>query len=340
MATQVDTSYRLLAAKHLRKQAKQLAGQLDGVRRAEDIEYIHRARVASRRLRAGMRMFADCFDAELLKKWRKQIRRVTTGLGDARDKDVQIEFLCGVLDGLREKACYPGIARLMVKLERRRERLQTKVVAAVDRLQAAGVLCEMPQLMKRILAEAKMQGVVVRSDCSLARTGQHILDRLEAMLPYQESLADAEAQQQHHAMRIATKQFRYTLEISKPVYGASLDDSIAAVRKLQTFLGTVHDCDVWAGNLDAFAAEEEKRIRKHFGHAGPFARLNVGIEHLRQDRRRRRGEVFRELVTYWEELKRNRQWEEMAHIVRHGEAESVEPEAETAASDGLITPLE
>lgn len=319
METQVDASYRLLAAKHLRKQAKQLAGQLDGVRRAEDIEFIHRARVASRRLRAGMQMFADCFDADLLKKWRKQIRRVTTGLGDARDKDVQIEFLCGVLDRLQEKACYPGIARLMVKLERERERLQATVAASVDRLQAGGVLCEMSAIMKRLLAEAKMQGVVVRSDCSVAKTGQHILDRLEAMLSYQESLVDSEAQQQHHAMRIAAKQLRYTLEISRPVHGASLNDSIAAVRDLQTLLGNVHDCDVWMGNLDAFAVKEERRIRKHFGHAGPFARLNVGIEHLRQDRRRRRGEVFRELAAYWEELKRNRQWERTVHLVRRGE---------------------
>jgi len=316
MATQVDTSYRLLAAKHLRKQAKLLAGQLDGVRRAEDIECIHRARVASRRLRAGMPMFAECFDADLLKKWRKQIQRVTTGLGDARDKDVQIEFLCGVLDGLREKACYPGIARLMVRLERERERLQAKVTAAVERLQAGGVLREMSAVMKRILAEAKMQGVEVRSDYSLAETGQHILDRLEAMLPYQESLADPEAQQQHHAMRIAAKRLRYTLEISKPVYGVALDDSITAIKNLQSLLGDVHDCDVWAGNLDAFAAEEEKRIRKHFGHAGPFARLNVGIEHLRQERRRRRDEVFGELVAYWEELKRNRQWERLTDTAK------------------------
>ena len=93
----VDDSWRLLAAWYLRRQVKQLAGQLDGVRRGEDIEFVHRARVASRRLRAALKVFADCFPAGSfktrrketcgpgnLKRWRKAIRRLTKGLGDAR----------------------------------------------------------------------------------------------------------------------------------------------------------------------------------------------------------------------------------------------------------------
>ena len=90
-----DSSYRFLAAGHIRRQAKQLAEQLDGVRAAEDIECIHRARVASRRLRSALKMFSDCFRGKMVKRWRKQIRRITRELGDARDKDVQIDFLCG-----------------------------------------------------------------------------------------------------------------------------------------------------------------------------------------------------------------------------------------------------
>ena len=57
----MDSGYRLLAAKYIRRQAKQLAEQFDGVRAAEDIEFVHRARVATRRLRAALRMFDDCF---------------------------------------------------------------------------------------------------------------------------------------------------------------------------------------------------------------------------------------------------------------------------------------
>ncbi len=80
-----DQSYRLLAARYLHNQAKRLAEQIDGARRADDPECIHQARVASRRLRAGMRMFSNCFDPKQLKGWRKQIRRV---LSEAKAQEV------------------------------------------------------------------------------------------------------------------------------------------------------------------------------------------------------------------------------------------------------------
>ncbi len=49
MSKSLDPSYRFLAAHYIRRQAKLLAEQLDGVRTGEDIEFVHRARVASRR---------------------------------------------------------------------------------------------------------------------------------------------------------------------------------------------------------------------------------------------------------------------------------------------------
>ena len=38
----MDAGYRALAAKYIRRQAKQLVEQLDGLRTAEDIEFVHR----------------------------------------------------------------------------------------------------------------------------------------------------------------------------------------------------------------------------------------------------------------------------------------------------------
>ena len=131
MTKSSDASYRFLAAGHIRRQAKQLAEQLDGVRTAEDIECIHRARVASRRLRSALKMFSDCFRGKTVRRWRKQIRRITRELGDARDKDVQIDFLCGTLAADTDKRCFPGIARLLAKLEQEREAVQPKVNKAV-----------------------------------------------------------------------------------------------------------------------------------------------------------------------------------------------------------------
>ena len=70
-----DPSYRILAARSLRKQVKQLAEHLGDVRLGEDIESIHHARVASRRLRAALGMFCACWKRKQVKAWKKQIRR-------------------------------------------------------------------------------------------------------------------------------------------------------------------------------------------------------------------------------------------------------------------------
>jgi CHAD domain-containing protein len=316
MSKTVDRTYQFLAAQYIRRQAKQLAEQLEGVRSAEDVEFIHRARVASRRLRSALKMFCDCFSAKKIGRWRKQIRRITEGLGDARDKDVQIEFLCGVLSAVTDKTCFPGISRLLVQLEHERERLQPTVVKAADRLAASKALEEMQAATKGLVAEAKGLEPGDYSEFARAQISRHILCRLEAMLPYEDSLQDPEDRQRHHAMRIAAKRLRYTVEIAKPVYVPALDEFITAVKKVQTLLGDVHDCDVWLEHLDAYAASERRRVVALFGHAGRFARLEAGINYLRQERRGRRQQVFRELVDYWRQLQGQGFWEKLARLVQ------------------------
>ncbi|MGO8691559.1 MAG: CHAD domain-containing protein [Thermoguttaceae bacterium] len=326
MAKQLDRSYPFLAAQYVRRQVKQLVEQFDGVRAAEDIEFIHRARVASRRLRAALKMFSDCFDAKALKRWQKQIRRITEGLGDARDKDVQIEFLCSVLSVASDKSCFPGIARLLVQLEHERDLLQPIVVKAADRLAASKVLDEMQAVTKGVLAEskavdgkvsdAKGQDASVYGEFARAETRQHILRRLEEMLPYEDSLQNPSDCQRHHAMRIAAKRLRYTVEIARPVYGAALDEIITAVKRVQTLLGDIHDCDVWVEHLAMYAAAERRQAIAYFGHAGRFARLEPGIEYLRQERRGHRQQIFQQLVDYWQQLRGQGFWDNLVRLVQ------------------------
>ena len=44
-----------------------------------------------------------------------------------------------------------------------------------------------------------------------------------------------------HRLRIASKKFRYTLELFRPVYPAGLDARLNELKKLQDFLGDVND---------------------------------------------------------------------------------------------------
>ena len=317
MLNDMNSGCRPIAAKYIRRQAKQLAAQLEGVRAADDIEFVHRARVAARRLRAAFEMFGDCFPRKRIRRWRKAIRRTAAKLGNARDRDVQVEMLCGVLATLAAKECFPGISRILVQLERDRERLQSKVVKAVDRFEALDVLPEMQRATRRILRKSAKK-LKKRSDpVTCHQAGKHILTQLDDLLCHQESLGNPDDHEQHHAMRIATKRLRYTLEIARPVYPGRLNEAIGAIKRVQSLLGAVHDCDVWIEDLDAFASAERMRITSLFGHPGRLARLQSGIDYLRRDRCRHREEAFGELVAFWAELARRRFWEELVDIALH-----------------------
>ncbi len=330
----MDTGYQLLAAQYIRRQAKQLAQQLDGLRAAEDIEFVHRARVATRRLRAALRMFDGCYSLKQIKRWQKAIRRVTSALGDARDRDVQNELLCGTLSTLDTKECFPGVARVLVQLERDRERLQRKVVKAVNRLEADGVLRAMRRAAKKRLSKSESTPQDVQTPEAVARTGRHVLRQLNELLEHQDSLANPDDRERHHAMRIAAKRLRYTLEISRPVYPGRLDAAVEAIKRVQTLLGDIHDCDVWLDDLEEFAETERKRIVAMFGHAGRFPRLLSGIAYLQSDRRSHRQTMFQELTAYWADLNRRWFWDDLRAVV----PADVEPAAAAEPSTPDETP--
>jgi CHAD domain-containing protein len=333
----MDGSFRLLAARYLRKQARRLIEQLKGVPEASDVEYVHQARVASRRLRAGFQVFCDCFGRKRLKRWRKHVRRLTQGLGPARDRDVQIEFVQGVLAQLDQKAYRPGVARLLLRLEQSREAIQPLVVKAAGRFQTSGTAEKMLAAAKKTRSQRKSRGLTLQSPFAFAQAQEHVCGRLNELIEYEDCLGDPEDHEQHHAMRIAAKRLRYTLEIFQPVYEGRLDEFTRAVKQLQTLLGDIHDCDVWVADLETFLEEERQRTVAYFGHDRSFARLKAGLEYLQQERRAHRRQVFEQLAQYWRELDQKCLWEELIQTLKsplERPKGSQRPTGAPAAEDG------
>jgi len=311
----VDESYQLLAARYVRKQSRILTEQLEGARKGEDVECVHQSRVASRRLRSALRMFRDCFPGKKVRKWRKQIRRVTSGLGDARDTDVQIEFVHQFLANETDPARRTGIDRLLLRLRQRRQSLQPKVVKALGRLAASGTLKDMRATTKAILSDLRDRQVTVQSPFVFLRAERLILRKLEKLLAYQDCLSDPTDKPRHHEMRIVTKRLRYTLEICRPVYDGPLDDAVMAAKQLQELLGDIHDCDAWVETLPAFLVAERARTLDFCGSAEPLEQVRIGIEHMQQERQRHRDETFLELTSLWQQLTDRGLWDGIVQTV-------------------------
>lgn len=61
----------------------------------DDVEPLHDMRVATRRLRAALEVFAPAFPAKRHRKALKRVKALADALGERRDRDVAIEFLAG-----------------------------------------------------------------------------------------------------------------------------------------------------------------------------------------------------------------------------------------------------
>ena len=73
--------------------ADELWEHLAGVLDTDDIERVHAARVATRRLRAVLEIFAACFPEAGHRAVLKDVKALADALGERRDPDVHLEAL-------------------------------------------------------------------------------------------------------------------------------------------------------------------------------------------------------------------------------------------------------
>ena len=308
-----ETNFQFLACSYVQKQTQRLLAHIDGTRKGDDIESIHQARVASRRIRTAIGAFKKAFPAKKVRRWNKHIRRLIQGLGAARDKDVQIEFVAGmVADRIAEKrADLPGLKRLLLRLRQEREAIQPRVIKTLDQLETTGIVSQMLAHTAKSLSRLQKTDTDTKSPLVLERGARDIQKTCHRMLRLQSCLDDAEAIEQHHRMRIVAKKLRYTIEIYKKAFDTRLNESHKVIRNIQTLLGDIHDCDVWCEFIQTFMHEERQRTVEYYGHARPFQRLRSGLEYLRNERINHRRETFDELAALWKDLQTGGFWEKL-----------------------------
>ena len=86
-----------------------------------------------------------------------------------------------------------------------------------------------------------------------------------------------------------------------PLYPDALEEPVRTARTIQTILGDMHDCDVWASDLPQFLEAERDRTLVYFGQAEPFAPLVPGILALQHNRQHYRAQRYQEFATFWDQ---------------------------------------
>jgi CHAD domain-containing protein len=313
----IDQSYQLLACKYLHVQLEKLRKELAGACVADDIECIHQSRVASRRMRAGLEFFDHCFPVKKTKKWLNQIEKVTKKLGLARDRDVQIEFIQEFLSNLdkEQKEYKRGLNRLLLRLQQSRQRFQPKVVKGIDSFNSGGVLADIHGEIEKVLFHFMDKDIPLRSRFLFEHSRKRVTEQFQELLSHQDSLTNPLDISSHHQMRISAKRLRYTLEICDLALGGELKDMIKAVKKIQTYLGDIHDCDIWEDYLGQFIIDEKQNMVEYLGHSRPFALFQKGLDYLNRDCVKRRDALFNEFVEYWNKISEDCLWDKMLSII-------------------------
>jgi len=313
----IDQSFQLLACQYLHAHVEKLQNELSGAKIAEDIECIHQSRVATRQLRAGLIFFDICFSARKMKKWLSQIRRVAKKLGTARDRDVQVQFIGEFLSNLnkRQRRYKPGINRLLLRLRQGREKIQPEVVKSVAAFNSSGVLADIHGEIEKVLFSFKGEQIPLQTQFVFQHTQERVTGQLRELCSHQGSLADPSDKDGHHRMRISAKRLRYTLEICDAAFEGELGPIITDVKKTQTYLGDIHDCDVWEDYLGRFIVEEKQRTVDYFGHSRPFVSIQRGLDYLNGRCVKRRDILLGEFVGYWNTISQEGSWDKLQSMI-------------------------
>lgn len=276
--------------------------QIEGVKNSKDFKYIHDMRVASRRLRAAIRVFSPCFAKKDIRRARKAVRRIARVLGLARDRDVQILFLKNLIGKTEKKDLRIGMEYLNRLLEQDREHIQRQVLKEISRLEKSMALED----LQKIIEEYSLWKGVEPEDVMpelLSRAERDIRARIDELRGYEEAIRDPSRTSDHHAMRIAAKRLRYTMEIYFTIFQGEFRYAIKKVRRLQNILGELHDTDVWIETLPRILERERAALSGIERDSVLEEIVLPGILYLMENCKNMRAEQYQGALGYWEELK-------------------------------------
>jgi inorganic triphosphatase YgiF len=119
------------AAATVAVRAEELFEQSENVLDMSDIERVHDMRVASRRLRAVMEIYAPCFPTHEFKPLLREVKDLADALGTRRDPDVLLDQLAK-LESVLPKTDAPGVEAFAAPVHDEQAQGNEILAAALD----------------------------------------------------------------------------------------------------------------------------------------------------------------------------------------------------------------
>ena len=219
-----------LIAKRLRTLEVTLAGAARG-----DREALHRARIASRRIREALPLLSAGLRGRRLER---KVRRITRALGPVRELDVALQILDDVeRSGELSRS---ALARLRQAVARERHALQAEMKRRIED-------CNLEKLRKRALCvvrKSAAHGSLRRDPEALARARARAARRAEQLQLAIEAASGIYLPDRLHEVRIAVKKLRYALELVRELSRSRARVHLKTLSTVQDTLGRMHDLEV------------------------------------------------------------------------------------------------
>jgi CHAD domain-containing protein/DNA-binding transcriptional ArsR family regulator len=242
------------AAKTLDFHFERMLAHEAGTRDGGDPEDLHDMRVATRRMRAALRIFDSHLDRQVTRPLVRGLRATGRTLGDVRDLDVFRLKMQAYLDALPE-ARRGELDPLIAVLDARRDEARQRMLEYLDGPRYERFVARMREFLETPHAGALP--AIVDDEARPQKVADvlpgALYDRLAAVWAYDGPLSQPDAPLvRYHRLRIAGKALRYTLEFFEEALGPGARPMIATTKRLQDHLGDLQDAVVACGVLRTF----------------------------------------------------------------------------------------
>ena len=221
------TAARVVLRFHLQRFREHAAAACAG-----DVEGVHRLRVATRRLRAALRLFSPMLPRTFLGRMRRDLSWLADAIGEVRDLDVlaqQVNARATRLTPESRRALGP----LALAMHDQRQARHAALVATLDSARCRRILERLDAF-----GTSRVTGTHPRLDMVAAELVRPLL---RAVLRGGRALTAESPPEALHRLRVRAKRLRYALETVRGLGGKSLQRTLRRLVRLQDILGGCQD---------------------------------------------------------------------------------------------------
>ena len=257
LRVRLDDRLDVAVQKILTYQVHRFQEQLPGIQRDIDTEFVHQARVATRRMRSALRLFRGAIPEGTATYLQGELKWLGRLLGGVRDLDV---FLLNLSRFKQQIEHFPAKKKQAFEnwIEKRRRAPLKALWRGLESPRYKQFDRRMMQFCQRPLPLRPRAPLAMRPVREVAPL--LIIEKMDAVIEQGRAVVADPRLKQYHRLRIQVKRLRYACEFMAPAYDGALDPFIERTVEIQDCLGELQDtvftrkfidtlCDDWKGKL-------------------------------------------------------------------------------------------